>query len=617
MSDLNIIEVVIEDSIGQLAKTCTLMLAADDGTGENPPVAEFGMPGDDMRTGATSIRPNGVFIDIIAGYNGVPPHVIFSGAIEYMDDLEDPDALTYKIVLSEVPRGFPHKQKRSGVWNMDDKGEDEGWQAIGSHGVLSDICGKAGISLGRCDFPNYSIWGTYEISQQAPVDVAASLFGPFNVSEHDRFYVRVDRNGLHVIEVDYTEIPTVNTYEPPHLLDRTSSYQVFIPDRSADGGDILLTGGDKFTNKMEAIGHWIVDAVHTYHEDSEDSMKGVGVTRSTEKWSDFRFKVELAIQKETMGENVSLDIPYVPSDGQDINDIVNAVKAGDFHTCTILESYCWHVVEDVYGPIRGEKTLIIERETYVEYEEQTFRGDSSLVDTSLIDTTKTVPVYDETVESHLCADGLAPTHMTRNWYTYDEVGNASGTVTAEYYYCRGWHLAKVNIQSGENAGVTNAQIQFYLNAWNSLDNPPAAKPPEKGVRFSYSKAPLCKYMLLNGKILEPLLIPKPHGHSSFTVSEEYWKSLRQSRAALQVSGPGMDYGGLGTIYSYLQAASRYQTGVYYWHIVQATYSLDTTPVVGESIKVAGVNGICESFKHIIDGDAAVTKLTMKRLTSGV
>lgn len=611
MSKLNIIEVNIEDSLGQLARTCTLTLAPD--SPDNPPVAEFGKPGDDPRNCATSIRPSGVFIDITAGYNGVPPHVIFSGAIEYMDDLEDPDALTYKIILSEVPRGFPHKQKRSAVWNMGSKAEDLGWEATSAHTVLSTICAKAGIGLGRCDFPDYAIWGTYEAIQQSPIEVAQALYGPFNQSEHCKFFTRVDRNGLHVIKVNYEKNDaSARTYEPSHLLERQSSYQVFIPERSADG-DVLLTGADKYTNQVDVYGRWQVECTHTYHEDSTERTNGVGLTRSVEKYSEFKFDVELTINKETVGNNTVIDIPAIPRG--DIDNVIQAVKDGDFDSCTILNSLCWHVTEYTYGPVRNSVQLITEKETFVDYQKRLFKGDGS-VDTSFMDTEKTVAVYDESVESHMCGDGMAPTHMTRNWYSYDEIGNGSATVTAEYYYCRGWHLAKVSVQAGETVGVTNAQIQFYLNAWNSFNNPPDQTLPKQGTRFTSQKTPLCKYMLLNGGKLEPLIIPKPKGHQSFIISEEYWTSLRRSRSALQVSGPGMDYDGLALIWAYMQAALKYQTGNYYWHIAQGTYSLDTTPVVGETFRVAGVNGICESYKHIINADEAVTKVVLKRLTNG-
>jgi hypothetical protein len=351
---------------------------------------------------------------------------------------------------------------------------------------------------------------------------------------------------------------------------------------------------------------------HTYYESSSELTEGVGTTRETEKWSDFTFKVELTIQKEMMGDNTYINIPAIP--GGDIDNVVAAVKDGDFDTCTILESFCTHIFEQVSAPIRGGIDVIIERETYVTYEEKNFNGNGMMA-TSFMDTMKRVPTADEMVESHLCGDGLAPTHMVRNWYFYDEVGSPSATVTAEYYYCRGWHLAKTSVQSGENMGMTNAQIQFYLNAWNSLENPPTTQIPKNGTRFSYSKTPLCKYMLLNGSKLEPLIIPKLQGNQSFIIDEKYWAALAKSRAAKQISGPGMDYGGLSQIWSVVTAAMGFHTIGYYWHVIAGTYSLDTTPVVGESFKVGGATGVCESFKHVITENEATTNVTLRRLTS--
>jgi len=606
--DLNIIEVSIEDSLGQIAKTCTLTLAP--ASAVTAPVAEFGRPGDTPRLCSTDIRPNGVIFDIVAGYGGVVPHVIFSGSIEYMDDLDDAEAMTFKIILSEVPRGFPHRQKRSAVWNMTDKGEDS-MEAVSAHQVLSTICGKAGIGVGRCDFPDYNIWGTYEVAQQSPIEVAQSLYGPFNISDHLKYFTRIDRNGLNVIAVNYAKASGIAHYEPASLLKRQSHYEVFVPEIT-NNGDILLTGGDRYTNKADALGHWEVDCYHTYYENSSDLTEGAGVTRETEKWSDFQFRVELTIQKEVIGDNTTINIPAIP--GGDIDTVVAAVKNGDFDTCTILESFCTHIFEQVSGDIRGSYMVMQERETNVTYEEKNFNGNGMLA-TSFMDTTKLVPTYDEMVESHSCGDGLAPTHMVRNWYFYDEVGSPSATVTAEYYYARGWHLAKTSVQSGENMGMTNAQIQFYLNAWNALENPPAVQIPKKGVRFTSSKTPLCKYMLLNGTKLEPLIMPKLQANQSFIIDEAYWAALAKSRAAKQISGPGMDYGGLGKIWSIVTQAMAYHTGSFYWLVVSGTYSIDTTPVVGESIKVGGAAGICESYKHMITSDEAITQITLRRLAS--
>jgi hypothetical protein len=613
MSNLKITEVVIEDSLGQLAKTCTITLASEEAA--TPAVAEFGFPGDEPTAGATDIRPNGTFIDIVGTYGGVPSHVLFKGSIEYMDDLEDPDQLSYKITLSQVPRGFPHKQKRSAVWNMSEKGEDLGWNAVSSNSVLHSICGKAGVTLGRCDIPSYNIWGTYEVIQQSPIEVAQSLVAPFNQFEFEKYYVRMDMNGLQVIKVNYADAAGLGSgraYSMTHALSRQSSYQIYIPDKSSDG-DVLLTGGDKYFNTATGLGHWVVDAIHTYEENSASRMPNIE-ERYTEKTTDVRFTVELSYEDESVSEGqTQISFPAIPADGDDIDSIIESVKDGDYTSVTIIDSLPWHIVERNYGPIRGSTTLIMEKETFVEYEKKIFKGDGS-VDTSFMETERNVPTFDETIENHWCTDGQAPTHMTRNWYYYDNVGNGVCTVTANYYYCRGWNLQKVDVQSGDNVGVTNSMIQFYLNAWNSYNNPPDQMPlPKKGTRISTSKTPMCRYQLLNGERLLPLFIPKRQGHSSYSVDEEYLKAIGRSRAALQIGCPGMDYGGLDKVWAQVQKGFGYQTGGYYWHTVVGTYSLDTTPVVGESIGL-GITGICESFKHTINADEAITSVTVRRLT---
>lgn len=618
MNKLNIIEVVIEDSLGQLAKTCTLTLAPD--SPENPPVAEFGYPGDELKTGSTSLRPNGAYIDIVGTYGGVASHVLFRGAIEYMDDLEDPDQMSYKITLSQMPKSFPHKKKFCALWNMNADGEDLGWEFLTSTSILEAMCDKAGLFLGRNDLPNYNIWGTYEVVHQSPVEVAQSLVAPFNQVDYEKYYVRADMNGLQIIKVNYANGPDVsngvNVYSIGNMTSRQSSYQLYVPDRSTEG-DILLSGGDKYFNTATGQGRWEVNAVHRYEESSLANGFAISTgdqpieERHTEKITEVKFKVELTYNKEDYSPNGQplFEFPEPPDDGVDIDVIVGMVKAGTYTTATILESQAWHIIDRNYGPIHGQKTLLREQETYVTFEEISFTGDGS-IDTSMMDTTRVVPTFDVTTVSALAGEGLVPATMTRNWYHYDNVGNPSYTVTATYAYCRGWHLLKVEVQRGETLGVTNALLQFYLNGWNSQSNAPEQQ-PLKGTRISRGKTPMAKYQLLNGSIISPLFIPQRNGAPK--VDAEYIWAMQRSRAALQISCPGMDYGGLGLVWNQVKKGLDYQTGGYYWHSVSGTHSLDTSPVVGESIRVGGVSGICESYRHTINADEAITQVSIRKL----
>lgn len=617
MSKLNIVEVRIEDSLSQLAKTCTLTLAP--ATPENPPVAEFGYPGDEIQQSATSIRPHGSIICIVGSYGGLPTHTLFRGSIEYMDDLEDPDQLTYKIILSQVPQGFPHRQKRSAVWNMTEKGEELGWNSLSSNTILNTICNKAGITLGRNDIPEYTIWGTYEVIQQSPIEVAQQIAAPFNQSEHEKYYVRMDMNGLQIIKVNYGESYTeIEAYPMEHMLSRQSNYQIFIPDKSADG-DVLLSGGDKYFDTLEATGRWVINAVHTYEESSQDAQHNIishamVEERYTEKTTEVKFVVELLYQDESIADDPNVTFPAVPENGTDINNIIQAVKDGDFNSVTILESMPWHIIERRYGPIHGVNTLTSEKETFVTYETKQFKGDGS-VDSSFMETERTVITFDQSIESSWCPTGLAPIRMTRNWYNYDNVGNTTNTITINYLFVRGaWSIEKVDVQGGDSTGITNSTIQFYLNAWNSYSSPPDQPLlPKKGTRISSSKTPLCRYQLLNGEILKPLVLPKRFGQSTFSVDAEYIKALGEARAALQIGCPGMDYTGLRMVWEVLQEALIYQTDSYYWHIINGNYSIDTTPTVGESLKVGGATGICESYSHTITENEALTQVTLRRL----
>lgn len=616
MSNLKIIEVSIEDSLSQIAKTCTLVLAPESNV--DPPVAEFGYPGDTLMTGGTDLRPNGAFIDVVGSYGGLPPHVLFSGSIEYMDDTEDPDLSTYRIILSQVPRGFPHRQKRSAVWNMTEHGEDIGWESVTAHSILESICAKAGIVLGRCDLPNYTIWGTYEVIQQSPIDVANALVQPFNQSDHEKYYVRMDMNGLQIIRVKYAAGADTTTgvaaYPLTRILKRHSGYQIYIPEKSTDG-DILLTGGDKYGTNLQGMGVWQVTAVHTYIEDSRTSYYNLSSGEHiqagdnwSEKLTEVLFNVELSYNAEDIAYDASISFPATPVDGEDIDTIVDQVKNGDFTSVSIIDSLAWHTWEKSYN-LKGLYSM---RETYVTYEKKSFRGEGS-VDTSFMDTEKTVPVYDDTITYSIGGAGQIPTTSVRHWYKYDDLGNSIQTITATYNFYRYWQLQSIDIQTGETTGITNSQIQFYLNAWKNYNSPSGTQPLKNGTRISSNKTPLLRYQLLNGKKLLPLDVAKPRGNTSFVVNEEYWNSIVKNRNALQVSCPGMDYTGLGLVWTQISEGLQYQTGAHYWHIVGCSHVLDTSPVVGESIKIGGVTAICETLKHTINGDEAVTEATARRL----
>lgn len=617
MNSLNIIEVVIEDSLSQIAKTCTLTLApASPGV---PPVAEFGYPGDDLMNGGTDLRPNGAFIDVIGSYGGLPPHILFRGSIEYMDDIEDPDLMTYRIILSQVPRGFPHRQKRSATWNMTEHGEDIGWESVTAHAILESTCAKAGIVLGRCDLPNYTIWGTYEVIQQSPIDVANALVQPFNQSDHEKYFVRMDMNGLQIIRVSYDKgadtTTGVTAYPLTRILKRHSGYQIYIPEKSTDG-DILLTGGDKYGTNMQGVGVWQVTATHTYMEDSRTDFWNLSSGEYVEhggNWSErlteVLFDVELSYSAEDIAFGASISFPATPINGQDIDNIVAQVKNGDFTSVSIINSLAWHNWEKSYNLLG----LYAMRETFVTYEKKSFKG-NGLIDTSFMDTEKTVAVYDDTVTYGMGDGGTqVPINSVRHWYKYDDLGNSVQTITATYNYYRSWQLQSIEIQSGDVTGITNSEIQFYLNAWKNYNSPSGTQPLKNGTRISFNKTPLLRYQLLNGIKLLPLDVARPVGRNSFVVNEEYWSSIIKNRSALQISCPGMDYTGLGLVWEQISNGLQYQTGAYYWHLIDCTHTLDTSPVVGESIRIGGVTAICESITHTINADEAVTQATARRL----
>jgi hypothetical protein len=643
MENLNIIEVVIEDSLNQLAKTCTLTLAP--ASAENPPVAEFGYPGDTMQQGGTALRPNGAFIDIIGEYGGLPPQILFRGSIDTMDDLEDPDQMTYKIVLTNIPRGFPHKQRRSTIWsNNEPKTEHYKIGTLNSDMILANLCGKLGITLARNDIPHYDILGTYEANQQTAIDIAQSLADPFNQSDHEKYFPRMDMNGLSIIRVNYGE-NTESPYALTQELSKQASYQAYIPEKALDG-DVLLVGGDvysgAFTEPVEPEGETgtphdyisIVTATHTYVDDSRSLILGSDEAGGTSgsvpsagdsytiKTTEIQFNVEVHSPtpfsfKAFYPDTYELFILGATSKYPDIYEVIDAAKAGNLTEVNILDSFPFRTVEENYLKLHGKMELMTRTTTDVTYTKMRFA-----------DTTVVVPTYECSVrEAFGGPRGVEAVSMTRSWPTYDNLGNTVGNAVKTYMFDRGWVLQKVDSGTGDNIGITNSQIQYYLRYWKKLF-PGLVKPTDYKV-ISGPDTPrdtittptsMDTYKLLNGEVLKQsdlgtTLDIEYNGTNvgSYAIDSHYTEMIKAMRFAITVNCPGMNLEGLLLVWAQILEAREYQTGGYYWHNVTCSYSLDTTPVVGESVKTGGATGICESYRHTINADEALTEVTMKRI----
>lgn len=612
MSDLKITEVVIEDSLGQLAKTCTLTLVAM--TAEGDAVAELGGIGS---AAVASILPNGSVIDIVGTYGGSLSHVLFKGAIEYMDDLNDPDKLSYKMILSQTPRGFPHKQRRSSIWNMTEHGEDVGSASVSSVGVLSSLCSMAGISLGRCDIPSYSIWGTYEVHNQTPVEVAQSLAAPFNQGENEKYYVRADTNGLQVIRVDYSHAGR-NNYEIAHVTRRKTNYQQFVP--SISDGDILLTGGEKYGTQRDVVAKWTGSISQEY---SAYSREG---DRSVSRHTTYIFHLEITVEDSAL--EGGLDLPRFPTAGDSIWWVLEQAELGLYSTVTILDSLPVHSFETTTSAVVG---LISTEETWTNFEERSFTG--SGLAPALTNSTKWVQTDSTMIRCVGVSRGTWPTKMTKTWYYYWDTGDSRGSAQSDYYYAYSgnwtswlygypqtmpgvykWYFQKSSVTFADGAAATNAEIQMALNGWNEFNNPGEPPLPPNGAVYKSAQVPVLTYRTLNGTPLLPAQLPKKKTrNTSVILSAEYLDSLGKMRGAQSISCPGMDYGGLSLVLNAVRKTQNFSAGRWCWQNRTIDCVLDTTPVVGENINYQGVTGICESFKHTINEDSATTEITTRSL----
>jgi hypothetical protein len=594
---LGIEQVIITDNIAERAKTCTTVLAPTTRVGA--PIGEFQFAGDTQALSGSNLRPNGATLDVLAGYGSVPLHTVFSGNIEVMDDLEDADQYNYSIILSAIPASQNHRTKLTLMYNLLHN-SSKVTANTNTHKILRDACSAAGIPFGRCDLPLVKVYGDYEIIRRNICEIAEDLCAPFNQFDYKHYYVRVsERDGLSIIGIDYSLGGEVdNLYEVVNVKQKTRSFERYMPDNRIGTSDVLLVGADIYSddaNSATTITSW--DTVyHTYHSDSRDNDE-VGNDQWTETDTNVTFIIEVT----------SIE-GKIYTGGNDIDDYIAALAAGEIGNISIVESYTTSTVTDSYDDIDGRTQRV---ETWYSYEQKRFPLHVYKAGERIAH----VLAYDETLTTIYPDASDFEQTLVKNWYGYSDSGVQNSTVTRTYYN-EGrdtWVLESMHCEASESTGLTNALIQFYVDKAN--------KGPDYVFLGEYAKvnaaAVIGKYKLLNGVSIS---INKPPTRriidntlKGYDPTAAQFEEEQREKRCFQMSTPYMDIDGLNKLWDMCQRQKVLENAGAYWEVVKATSSIDTSPAAGESIIVSGSSGICDTVEHAITGDSAITTLSVRRL----
>lgn len=621
---LTITQVKVTDSIEARARTCQVTLAPSSSVGS--PVIEFQYPGDVQGLSGTNIRPNGSTIKVVVPYKTVS-HDIFSGSVESMDNLEDPDQRTYDIVLSNIPANQSHRQKVTRIFQPVTYEDPVPEDTTTSHAVLGAVCAAAGIPFGRCDLPNYVILGTYEVIKKSPVQVAEELCQPYNMFEFLHYYVRAEEGyGLQIICVDYTlgsGISNALSVPQSTVEQKTISYQRYMPENKIGrSGDILLTGGDKIettgVNQEVVCQHTYQTRVSTAPTENGPSVGELGgstdLSNPLPSYVITTTQLQFIVSVTNMpGQTWS---PGTGEGGQelDIDAVIAALQSQSIQSASIMESRPVYTIVEYYewdGGLMSNPELSKKITTYYYYWTFTMPVHWYSNETKTV----TVPVQEvSTVEVYLKGNttGNIPydQSMTVRSYSYDSNATQTGTMTQTYYMDRGlWTLSTTDSEHSTPEGYTNSFLEYFSNAGTApIPTSKAGLVDGKNVAVT---APIDKYRLLNGQEVKINRNPYSISEAKALLEEEL-----KERYAYAVSVPTMNSSGLGDIYALILRQQNLENGNVYWQSTKITCTLNTSITVGESVIADGIGGICASVEHFITQDSAITVATLKRIITG-
>jgi hypothetical protein len=667
-TDLAIKIVRIDDVLTQRAAACTIEFGSDGSF--SPPPVEFSGAGDVETLTGSTIRPTGSQIELLASYANVAQHTIFKGILETMDNAKDANQDVWTLHLSAMPRLLPHRTRGTKIF---DSFYTDGLTATTSQIVLQSFASKVSLALGRNDLPDYVILDTYEIIHQNAVEVANALLAPFNLFDYLKYYVRTDANGLQIIKVDFTAVPTGSVYEVPNVISWERSFEMYMPDnRIGTLDNILLVGGNEIQYRPEEKGPispsntgptpifrnpvfgnqgGLPPSRYTLHQDyvadTRDSQEQIFFERWTETTTSMAIVVDVYPSSYIASLNTDTHVVttaeeyyfwasqgygLIPNDGagpSTLEGVVAGIVDGTYSTAKIVETYTEKSDQKEYDSING---LIKQSVTTYNYDTVQM-GDPTYYRHTV---EQRILTEEQTIDTVYPGGSPFDTTMVRRLYKYDDVtGVRTATTTLTYYNYRGF-LTLFDTQFDEPApiGTTTARLQYYAQRERAGQGHPAieedsAQRPSNAVFGSNTnedviqarKTIVGQYKLLNGVEVNlgdlaafENLVGTSIYNGNFAASETMLLDFTIP-TAYHINCPGMNWDGLNQVWQLVLKEKALEAANAYWEIVKAECSIETAPVVGSSVRVAGMYGIVTEKHDHLDANNGLTTIVVKRLHS--
>lgn len=653
-TNLQIESATIKDELTQLAATCEIVVRPN--KTQATPTVEFSFPQDVhglQNANLTNIRPAGSQLGISAVINGNVQGDIFFGTVEFLDDLTDPNQYEYKIDMSKLPIGFPNRIKFSQIFNSFEtvtqpvagaSTEEQVFgitntslNSVGAVDIIQSCCNIVGIPLGRCDLPNYSVSGVYEIIRKNVVEVARELCDPYNHFDFSRYYVRCDQSGLSIIGVDYTEGMGEGgpAYQVSHAKSVKRHFECYMPDNRVGHADVLLTGAHVtgiippkvIPNSSVPPTTFEIALTETFFQSTENdtfsaasngNSVGAGTSYAPIGTAGLTVSSQAPLlsnwSETTTTMGILVEFPSTTSPETTLDGFISAYQIDRTQVFRVKESYTLSTKTDDYtsaGGASGERTLLKETVTENNYQMLQFSTNVSA----------STPIYKRVLVSRITtvtqyANGHAvPTSQEVEAFFYTSAGELYQTITQRFVYIRStWVLIETATDVKNDLNIATAGL-VYSNKTASA-NPSVLK--SNVTEQSYKLAPMYTIQLYNGvdlyqyetTFLGPLKSP-PGGLDP--VAPPLDLAYLDTRLAFTIHSSYMLAADLLQIWELCLREKTIETLNPYWELIEIECPADFTPAVGEPAIVTGYAGIVEKVEHSIDSNSAITRIFMKRL----
>lgn len=665
---VNIKQIQVTDSITKLAKTAVVTVTAD--AEVNSPAAEFGLPGDlGTPLTITDLRPNGSTLDLRVAYDNIPYHSIFAGHIEFMDDLDDPDVWQAQLDLTELPPGGAIRKPMSYIYNFFPPGATADPDHVTAHSIILAQAAAAGINVGRLDFPDYNVNGSFEVNHESVIALTKALIEPFNLYPYLKYYVRCDNDGLQVIGINYllgSELPAgASAYPLLNYTKLTGKFEQYIPDNPVGDCNILLLGAnipgaESKTWNAKHLAEETFTITDTVSTQSLVNLAPIGALPNS-------FETNYSVVTST------IDVIILFTGYDDTNVPASWTSAKKSARTRILfgttDSPPLTIIPNTERNPDGTFPVEFGAVDYVDSfsviaqnPQQVVQSDYVSGELNKVTTTSytyglipvtTGPAYAQATQNRrvLLSDRreevIYPNGQAFNFaastttYIFDAAGNQVCTITDNYAgYQNDWIYTE-----------TQTQVQHKINLANALtptESSSAAFQQEYGVTVLSrgnvnNVAPVVtetsnsqgitsrtvtswvqsmdQFRLWNGQIITKAnywaILGGVNPNNAYDLLYLNIQQLdRMAKTAYRMSFNHMDYAGLDLIWAIVLQEEALEHGACYWQVLTAEMPIDSVPVVGTSVVINGKAGICEDVAHTITGDSALTTVTIRRLING-